>query len=374
MSSPEAVGVVQVGATGVVAETLRDVVARDDVPFRLEGIATASHTEFHNKKLGETPLYCPPGLEDVPITGIVSARDNSDAPVFFSGMRPEMAARYEKSIAEAGHLVVTNASAHRMDPAVALVSAFVNAGHIDELFGHAAEGVEGIEVPEAKIIAGGNCMAAIMVPVLAPIHRGIGIEKISVRTMQGWSGAGKRAVPEGTGDSTQPIGGDEADKIKSEPNKVLGPSIDVPETMLIGAEPLRAPWLRGHQAEMAITLSRETSKREVEELLRHFEAPDELQDIRHELRGISRAGGHKWPGRHGPIKPVKLEYDDLIRSKSGPRRLASIEPMRVRAHVVKLDPADLSRVVIEVSGDNLMQGAVGGNLLNAAYAHIKGYI
>jgi aspartate-semialdehyde dehydrogenase len=374
MSSSEAVGVVQVGATGVVAETFRDVISRPDVPFRLEAIATASHTEFHNKKLGETRLECPPGLEDVPITGVVSAIENADAPVFFSGMRPEMAARYEKNMAKAGRLVVTNASANRMEEGVALVSAFVNPGHIDELFGHTAEDVEGIEVPKAKIIAGGNCMAAIMVPALAPIHRGIGIESMSVRTLQGWSGAGARELPKDTDDSTQPIEGDEADKIQTEPNKFLGDSIGLPEDIFIGATPSRAPWLRGHQAEIALTLSRETSKQEIEELLRHFEATDELKDVRQELRGISHSGGDKWPRRHGPINPVKLEHGGLIRTDLSRRRLDRIQPMRVHAHVVSFDPMDPHRIVLEVSGDNLMQGAVGGNLLNAAYAHVKGYV
>jgi aspartate-semialdehyde dehydrogenase len=366
MKHPESVGVVQFGLTGPVADRCRDMLARSDMPFELEAVATASHPELHDKTLAEAGIACPPSLEDVPITGIVSAIDNADAPLFFSGLQPDMASRYERRMAAAGHLVVTNSSALRMAPDVALVSSFVNPHHIDELYrlGY-----------EEKIIAGGNCEVAIMVPVLAPIDRALGIKSMSVKTRQGWSGTGAREVPEDVGNSVSPIEGDEQEKITTEPNKILGATIGEARDILIGAAPSRAPWLDGHQAQIALILEQETSKQEIEELLREFEAPQELAAARSELRAISRAGGDKkWPHRHGPIRPVKLEYCDLIRTDITPNRLDRVQPMRAHAHVVEFNEDDPARVILEVSGHNLWQGAAGGNMLNAAYARAQGYL
>jgi aspartate-semialdehyde dehydrogenase len=366
MKSAEATGVVQVGATGVVAEMFRAQIARPDTPFRLEAIATANHPELRNKKFGETGLEGPPQLDEVPIITVVDAIENTDAPLIFSGMQTKMAARYEHRLA-AGRLVVTNASANRVLPEVPVVSAFTNADHIDELYGRDDSG-------RGRIIAGGNCGSAILSVPLAPINDTIGIESIAMKTLQGWSGAGKKRIPEGTGDSDIPIEGDEASKLEQEPNEFLGNAIDWPAGILIGAEPRRAPWLRGHYIRMAVNLTRGTTKQEIEELWRSFEAPEVLNDVKSDVRSISLAAGDKWPKRHQPIRPVKLEHGPLLRPGIKPRRLDRLYPMRAQARIMEFDTEDPTRVVIEVAGDNLIQGAVGGNLLNAIYARAQGYL
>lgn len=367
----EPVKVVQAGATGVVAEMFRDVIARSDIPFELEAVATAAHPELHHKTLGEAKLACPPSMEDVPIISLTSAIESADAPLFFSGLQAKMAARYERRMS-AGRLLVTNASANRDKPDVPLVSPFINPGQIDELFArtHDAEG-NGIE---GRIVAGGNCMSAIMSVPLAPIHREIGIESMSVRTMQGWSGAGYKKLPEDSG-GTPPVTGDEQEKLMTEPNHFLGTAIDEPAGILIGAEPRRGPWLRGHHARIALNLSRDTTEEEVDELMRGFKAPAELNDVRAQIRAITKAGqGHRWPGRYS-FKPIKVEHGSLLHTGSDDTpRLHGVQPMRVLAHILEFDPEDPARIVIEVAGDNLIQGAVGGNILNAIYARLQGYL
>lgn len=355
---------VQLGYSGVIADMFRSYVGRPDTPFELEAIATAEHPELRGKKFKDTPLEGPDSLDDVPIIGILDAIENTDAPLIFSGLQAKMAARWEDRVA-AGRLMVTNASANRSRPDVALVSAFTNPGQIDELYAEDREG---------RIVAGGNCMSAIIAVPLAPIHRDIGIESMSVKTLQGWSGAGRLAVPEGMGGGTPPIEGDEQEKIQTEPNRLLSPSLEGSADILIGAEPKRAPWVRGHYARLALTLSRPTSEKEIYELLRDFEAPEELKEARPYIKVISRAGGgDRWPGRHH-FRPVKVDHGSLLRADVDTPRLHSVQPMRVQAHIVEFDPEDPSRIVIEVSGDNLIQGAVGGNMLNAIYAYTRGYL
>ncbi|HEX5743961.1 MAG TPA: hypothetical protein VFX84_00710 [Candidatus Saccharimonadales bacterium] len=364
MKSAEAVGVVQAGATGVVADMFREYAGRPDSPFSLEAVATANHPELHGKRLGEAGIDVPSSLEDVPVISMTDAIENTDAPLVFSGLQTKIAARYEDRLA-AGRLVVTNASANRERPDVPVVSAFTNPQQIDQLFARDMEG---------RIIAGGNCMAAIMSVPLAPIHRAIGIESMAVSTMQGWSGAGLKELPEDPGTGHIPIEGDEQKKIQTEPNEFLSPDMDIPEAILIGAEPRRGPWLRGHHAQMALTLARDTSKQEIEALWRGFEAPEELGEVRSQIRAVSQIGGDKWPKRHQPIRPVKLEHGGLLFTNATPNRLNRIQPMRVHAHIMGFDPVDPRRVVLEVAGDNLIQGAAGGNILNAIYARSQGYI
>lgn len=89
-----------------------------------------------------------------------------------------------------GRLVVTNASANRTRQDVPVVNAFVNPGHIDELYEMDMDG---------RIMTGGNCMTDIVVPTVAALDREIGVKGLVVETLQGWSGAGKTKSTEGCG-------------------------------------------------------------------------------------------------------------------------------------------------------------------------------
>lgn len=80
-----------------------------------------------------------------------------------------------------GALVIDNSSAFRLDPDVPLVVPEVNREAIRTHRG---------------IIANPNCSTAIMVVVLAPLHRVARIKRVVVSTYQAVSGAGARAIAE----------------------------------------------------------------------------------------------------------------------------------------------------------------------------------
>lgn len=82
---------------------------------------------------------------------------------------------------ESGAVVIDNSSAFRMDPDVPLVVPEVNR---DALRSHRG------------IIANPNCSTAIMVVVLAPLHRAARIKRVVVSTYQAVSGAGASAIAE----------------------------------------------------------------------------------------------------------------------------------------------------------------------------------
>ena len=155
---------------------------------------------------------------------------------------------------------------------------------------------------------------------------------------------------------------------------ILGDSMDQPADITIAASPKRGPWVRGHHARVQARLARETSKREVEHLFRHFKAPRALDSVKDEIKALSQAGGEVWPHRHQPVRPLKLAYHELIRHDVKPAKLTRIHPLRVTAHVRNVELGNPSIVHFEVAGDNLMIGAVGVNLLNAIYARSQGYL
>ncbi len=85
-------------------------------------------------------------------------------------------------IAAAGATVVDNSSAWRMDPEVPLVVPEVNA----DALRHIGKG----------IVANPNCTTMMAMPVLAPLHREAGLERLVISTYQSVSGAGPTAVAE----------------------------------------------------------------------------------------------------------------------------------------------------------------------------------
>ena len=84
--------------------------------------------------------------------------------------------------AAAGAVVVDNSSAWRMDPDVPLVVPEVNADALGS-------------IPKG-IVANPNCTTMVAMPVLGPLHREAGLNRLIVSTYQSVSGAGTSGVAE----------------------------------------------------------------------------------------------------------------------------------------------------------------------------------
>lgn len=108
-----------------------------------------------------------------------SALDGADIAFFAAGS--DVAKRYAPESSRKGTLVIDKSSAFRMDPEVPLV--------IPEINPHAIRNHKGI-------IACPNCTTAIMLMVLAPLHRQFGVKRVVASTYQAISGAGAQAVKE----------------------------------------------------------------------------------------------------------------------------------------------------------------------------------
>jgi aspartate-semialdehyde dehydrogenase len=158
-----------VGATGLVGETILNILAQRDFPLgRLIPLASARsagrEVQFRGKPV---PVQV---LDDFDFKDVSFALFSAGASV---------SATHAPRAVEAGAWVIDNTSQFRYDPAIPLV--------VPEVNGHVLEGHRGI-------IANPNCSTIQMVMALAPIHRAVGIERINVASYQAVSGAGRSAV------------------------------------------------------------------------------------------------------------------------------------------------------------------------------------
>src|SRR6267378_5112706 len=155
-----------VGATGVVGEVMRQVLAERDFPFRsikfLASERSAGKTlDFRGKSYQVEPLR-PEAFAGVDLV-------LSSTPASISRDFSPVAAR-------AGAVVIDNSSAWRMDPDVPLVVPEVNA--------------EALRKIPKGIVANPNCSTIQLVVALKPLHDLARIKRVVVSTYQASSGKG----------------------------------------------------------------------------------------------------------------------------------------------------------------------------------------
>lgn len=346
----EKLPVVQAGLSGPVAGIFRKIVSLERVPLELEAVA-ATRAEYIGKRLIDFDPNVHPLQADVPIISIDDAIHNTDAPVVFSNLRNEEAKEFEDDLAE-GRLVATNASANRMRADVALANAYITAGKIRDYLK---------EHNNAGIIANGNCTAIILSVALAELNRRLKIQSINADTLQGWTGAGKRDVPKEFTGKVIPIGGDEKEKIETEPLLLMGAS-DRNPNIKISANPQRAPWILGHYIRAEIHFKKPASLAEIKRILKRYESPAALKEF---------GGSRILPALH----PIYVSENPLVRTQGNNmilRRFPSA--MRSLVHIEDFNDDNPNHAVLGIAGDNLVLGAAGSSVMNILYAYALGEV
>jgi aspartate-semialdehyde dehydrogenase len=181
------VNVAVVGATGQVGGVVQRLLAERGFPVKdLRYFASA-------RSAGSTLTYegVDVVVEDVAATDTDDLAD-IDIAIFSAGggTSREHAPRF----AEAGAVVIDNSSAWRLDPEVPLVVSEVNPEAI-------SEAVKGI-------VANPNCTTMAAMPVLAPLAREAGLERLRVATYQAVSGSGLSGVRELADQARAAVAGD----------------------------------------------------------------------------------------------------------------------------------------------------------------------
>ena len=161
-----------VGATGAVGEVMLAILAERKFPVG-ELVALASE-----RSAGSLVKF---GDEDIVVQDLATFDPKGvDIALFSAGGATSK--EYAPKFAAAGAVVIDNSSTFRYDDDVPLVVSEVNPDQVRNR--------------PRGIIANPNCSTMQLMPVLAPIHRDYGIERINVATYQSVSGGGRSAMEE----------------------------------------------------------------------------------------------------------------------------------------------------------------------------------
>ena len=169
----ERLDIAVVGATGVVGESILEILNERDFPVgNVYALASerwvGKQVNFGNRQLD---------VEDL------AEFDFSKVQIGLFSAGGSISAEYAPQAAAAGCVVVDNTSQFRCDDDIPLVVPEVNPDAI-------------ADYKNRGIIANPNCSTIQMVVALKPIYDAVGIERINVCTYQAVSGAGRSAVEE----------------------------------------------------------------------------------------------------------------------------------------------------------------------------------
>jgi aspartate-semialdehyde dehydrogenase len=208
--------------------------------------------------------------------GALTEDSFKDVDVALFASETDISKKFVPIAAKAGAVAIDNSSAFRMDPNVPLVVPEVNGDLIK---------------PSQKIYANPNCVAAIMVMVLWPLHKAGKLKRVIASTYQSASGAGRPAMDELEdstraylkGEAYEPkvlphpyafnlfshntaIGDDgyngEEQKVVKELRKIMG----LPE-LRVGVTCVRVPVLRAHSMAISAEFADKVSVDKARELL-----------------------------------------------------------------------------------------------------------
>ena len=177
-----------VGATGVVGETMLEILVERKFPSGKVYALASERSAGKDVAYGNRSLVVE-NLEDFDFSNVQIA-------LFSAG--GSVSAEYAPKAAAAGCVVVDNTSHFRNDDDIPLVVAEVNPEKVAD---YTARG----------IIANPNCSTMQMLVALKPIYDAVGIERINVATYQSVSGAGRGAVEELARQTTRLLNGQSLD-------------------------------------------------------------------------------------------------------------------------------------------------------------------
>jgi aspartate-semialdehyde dehydrogenase len=319
--------------------------------FDLAWLAASERSE------GKRYVDAAPWRLDTPVPGGMAERRVEPATpgvgprLVFSALDAGVAGELERAFADAGHVVVSNARNHRMDPTVPLLVPEVNAEHLALLRAQAT-----LRGGKGAIVTNPNCSTVVLAMALAPL-RPFGLRSCLVSTMQAVSGAGYPGVPslDILGNVIPFIPGEE-EKIETETRKILGSLAEgavEPHPVRVSAHTSRVPVVDGHTVTVAVALEKKPSFAELRAAFESFVgAPQRL--------GLPSA-----PER--PILYLDLPGRPQPRFDVGRGRGMTVSIGRLR-------PCPVLDWKFVALGHNTVRGAAGAAVLNAELMQAEGLL
>jgi len=330
------------GATGAVGQTFIRLLANHPW-FELTEVAASERSS--GKRYADCARWLEGAMPSMVGELQVKTCSPSDvnADIVFSALDSSVAGEIEKSFAEAGKFVLSNAKNFRMDTDVPLVIPEVNADHLALLDAQrSARGWKG------AIITNANCAATVAAVALAPLHERFVLDKLFLTTMQAVSGAGYPGVASlDILGNVIPYIADEEPKLEREMLKLLGRYEDgevISAAFKVSAHTNRVAVEHGHTICMTIGFDDKPTPEAAIEAMRTWE-------------GLASTAGLPTRPKH-PL--VVTDAPDRPQPK---RDVYAGDGMTVTVGRVRRDSVlDLRMVAL---GHNTVRGAAGGSVLNA---------
>jgi aspartate-semialdehyde dehydrogenase len=281
-----------------------------------------------------------------------AAPDGKAPKLIFAALDAKAAREIEPAFAAAGHAVVSNSSAFRMQEDVPLVIPEVNGDHI-ELIRHQAW----YKHNGGFMVTNPNCSAIGLVLALAPLHRRFEVDKVFVATMQAISGAGYPGVPSmDILGNVIPYIANEEDKMEAESRKLLGSlhgARVMPADLSLSAHCNRVAVEDGHTDSVSIKLRRPAQAEEIVAAWQEFRCLPQKLKL--------------------PTAPEQPVIYDPAPDRPQPR-LDRDRGQGMSAVTGRLRPCNIFDWKFTVLSHNTIRGAAGAAVLNGELLKAQGYL
>ena len=328
------------GATGIVGQQFAALLAGHPW-FRVTWLAASERSA--GRRYADLPWRLPSPLPDEFARLTVEHLKAGAGPkLVFSALDSSVAGEAEAEFAAAGHLVVSNARNHRMDPLVPLLIPEINPEHLALLpLQKEKSGRKG------EIVTNPNCAVVALAMALAALLP-FRPKRAVVTTMQALSGAGYPGVAslDATANVIPHIEGEE-EKIEPETRKILGRfaagKIE-PYPVAISATTTRVPVINGHTESVSVELGEKISREEIIAAFREFSGPPQKL-------GLPSAPAHPLVYLDAPDRPQP--------------RLDAERGGGMVVFAGRLRPCHVLGHKFICLGHNTIRGAAGAAILNA---------
>lgn len=349
MAAGNRIDVGVLGATGMVGQQFISRLSGHPW-FRVTWLAASERSEGKAYADAAPWRLARPMPDEVKRLDVAACAPGKGPKILFSALDAAAADRLEAEFAAAGHIVLSNARSHRMDPLVPLLIPEVNADHLCLLKEQRAR-----KAWSGAIVTNPNCAVAVLATTLAPL-RAFGLKSVQVTTFQAVSGAGYPGVPslDIVGNVIPYIGGGEEDKIERETAKILGTNGGRnPHPAVVSAQVTRVPVIDGHSMTVSVTLDSKPSASDLVDAMRAF-------------RG--RPQTDKMPTAPDPAIVVHAEE-----TRPQPRLDADLGN-GMAISVGRVRPCPIASFKYFALGHNTVRGAAGGSILNAEVMKVDGLL
>ena len=277
MNHVQPIDVAVLGATGAVGQ--RFIQLLEGHPwFRVAEVVASDRSA--GQPYGQAVRWVLPGNppEGVAAREVLPLDADVQSRIVFSALPGDIAKTVEWRLAEAGHIVCSNASAYRMQPDVPILLPEANAEHAALV----AEQRKRYGWGGGGLATNSNCTSAPVVMALAPLRR-FGIQAVQMVSLQAISGGGYPGVPAlDITDNVIPFINGEEPKLETEPRKMLG-ALDGDHIAMLdcvmSATCTRVPVLDGHLVSVSVRFAEDVSERDLIAAWADFAGPDPVPGL-----------------------------------------------------------------------------------------------